>query len=115
MSAFSSLPQWIGLLQAAAPDTTYTRLIADRSWVDVLIQIEQAIVPLFLIALLGAIALGVYKAGQGIDQVKRILLTSSGDISGAAHSVRTVAEDVRAIVRLDNPSGRVGPDPAVFA
>ncbi len=25
------------------------------------------------------------------------------------------AEDVRAIVRLDDPSGRVGPDPAVFA
>jgi uncharacterized protein YoxC len=96
MSVMLSLPvsAW---LQAAAPDTTYTKLVTDRSWFDVLIQIEQAVVPLLLIALLASIALGVYKAGQGIDQVKRILLTSSGDISGAAHSVRNVAEDVRAI------------------
>lgn len=98
MSAVTWLPQSTWLVQVAtAPDTTYTRIVADRNWLDVLVQIEQAIVPLLLIALLAAIAFSVYKAGQGIDQVKRILLTSSGDISGAAHSVRTVAEDVRAI------------------
>jgi uncharacterized protein YoxC len=97
MSLVSSLPELIPLLQGAARDTTYTKLVADRSWFDVLITIEQAVIPLLLIVLLAAIAFGVYKAGQGIDQVKRILLTSSGDISGAAHSVRTVAEDVRAI------------------
>jgi hypothetical protein len=98
MSTAPWLPESLWAMQvASAPDTTYTRIVTDRSWFDVLILIEQAIVPLLLIALLAAIAFGVYKAGQGIDQVKRILLTSSGDISGAAHSVRTVAEDVRAI------------------
>jgi uncharacterized protein YoxC len=84
-------------LQAALTDTIVTKQIVERTWWQVLIDIEQAIVPLMLLALLFAVAFGVFKLARGVQEATKILHASSADISGAAHSVRTVAEDVRGI------------------
>jgi hypothetical protein len=87
---------WSSWLQAS-PDTVIMKTVAVRSWWQVLVDVEQAVVPLVLIALLVAIAFGVYKLGQGIQRVTELLKGSTADLSGAAHSVRNVAEDVRSI------------------
>jgi uncharacterized protein YoxC len=99
MSVLTSLTWSSWLLQATTqfPDTIVTKQVAVRAWWQTLIDIEQAIVPLALIALLAAIAFGVYKLGQGLQEVSRLVKASTGDLSGAAHSVRNVAEDIRGI------------------
>jgi len=98
MILVSSVPWSTWLLKSLQlPDTIVTKQIADRPWYQVLIDIEQAIIPLVLIALLVAIAMGVFKLKKGINEATRLLRESGSDISGAAHSVRNVAEDMRSI------------------
>ena len=87
----------VPLQTAALRDTIVTKQIVERTWWQVLIDIEQAVVPLMLLALLFAVSYGVFKLARGVQEVTKILHESSADISGAAHSVRTVAEDVRGI------------------
>ncbi len=93
-----SVPWSMWLLQnAAQTDTSVTKVILDRSWWQVLVGIEQALVPLLLIALLVSVVITIAKVAKGIEEVQRLLQASSNDISLATQSIRKVAESVQGV------------------
>jgi uncharacterized protein YoxC len=93
-----SVPWSMWLLQnAAQTDTSVTKVILDRSWWQVLVEIEQALVPLLLIALLVSVVITIGKVAKGIEEVQRLLQASSNDISQATQSIRKVAESVQGV------------------
>jgi len=92
-------PLW-GTLQATTlPDTIVTRTIAERGWLETLVSVEQAIVGLALLGMLLMIVLVLMAIRKSLQELSRLVQTSIGDLSGAAHSVRSVAEDVRGITK----------------
>ncbi|MBV6521383.1 MAG: hypothetical protein MNPFHGCM_01519 [Gemmatimonadaceae bacterium] len=89
-----------GLPQAAAlPDTIVTRTIVERAWLDTLVSVEQAIVGLAMLGMLLTIVLVLVAIRKTLQELSRLVQTSIGDVSGAMHSVRDVADDVRGITR----------------
>lgn len=97
MSASLLSALWVTLQLATLPDTIITRNITDRGWLETLVSVEQAIVGLALLGLMLTIVLLLLAFRKGMQEMSRLLQTSIGDISGTVHSVRSVAEDVRAI------------------
>jgi uncharacterized protein YoxC len=97
MSA-SLLPALWGTLQVATlPDTIITRTITERGWLETLVSIEQAVVGLAMLGMLLTIVLVLMAIRKSMQELSRLIQTSIGDISGTAHSIRSVAEDVRGV------------------
>lgn len=90
--ALARLPQ-------ALPDTIVTRTIAERGWLETLVSVEQAIVGILMLGMLVAIVLSLVAIRKGMQELSRLLQVSLGDISGAARSVRDVADDARLMAR----------------
>lgn len=89
-----------GTLQAATlPDTIITRTITERGWLETLVSVEQALVGLAMLGMLLMIVLVLTAIRKSLQELSRLVQTSIGDLSGAAHSVRNVADDVRGITK----------------
>ena len=89
-----------GTLQATAlPDTIITRTITERGWLETLVSVEQAFVGLAMLGMLLMIVLVLTAIRKTLQELSRLVQTSIGDVSGAAHSFRSVAEDVRGITK----------------
>lgn len=73
--------------------------VPDRSLIENLAVGGQFVVSLVVMVLLGAIVFVLLAMRKSVQELTRLLHSSYGDISAAAHSVRTVAEDVRGITQ----------------
>lgn len=87
------------LLQAASlPDTIVTiQVPAARSWTDVVVAGGQLFVSIAVLALLVAVVLILIALRKSVQELTKLLHSSYGDISAAAHGIRNVSEDVKAI------------------
>ncbi len=95
MSLVSSLG--IFLQDQATRDTVV--MVPARGLMESITVVGQFIVSLVVLALLGAIVFVLLALRKSVQDLTKILNSSSGDISAAAHSVRNVAEDVRGITQ----------------
>lgn len=93
-------PSALRTLQVATlPDTIITRTITERGWLETLVAVEQAIVGLAMLGMLVTMVLVLLAIRKSVQELSRLVQSSVGDISGAAHSVRNVAEDVRGMTK----------------
>ncbi len=71
----------------------------ERSLIENLAVGGQFVVSLVVMVLLAAIVFVLLAMRKSVQELTRLLHSSYGDISAAAHSVRNVAEDVRGITQ----------------
>lgn len=89
----------ISLLQDQGIRDTVVMIPADRGFMDTLAVTGQFAVSLVVLVLLAAIVFVLLALRKSIGELTKLLNSSYGDISAAAHSVRNVAEDVRGITQ----------------
>ena len=97
MSAATSLGILLSL-QDGVRDTV-VMIPADRGLMETLAVTGQFVVSLIVLVLLGALVFMLVAMRKTIQELTKLLNSSYGDISAAAHSVRNVAEDVRGITQ----------------
>lgn len=97
MSAATSLGILL-ILQDAVRDTV-VMIPADRGVMETLAVTGQFAVSLVVLILLGALVYMLLALRKSVQELTKLLHSSYGDISAAAHSVRNVAEDVRGITQ----------------
>ncbi|HEX9565079.1 MAG TPA: hypothetical protein VF981_13945 [Gemmatimonadaceae bacterium] len=71
----------------------------DRSAMETLVAGGQFAVSLVVLILLAAIVIVLVALRKSVQELTRLLHSSYGDISAAAHAVRNVSEDVRGITQ----------------
>jgi hypothetical protein len=89
----------ISLLQDQAIRDTVVMIPAERGFMETLAMTGQFVVSLVVLVLLGAVVFVLIALRKSVQDLTKLLNSSSGDISAAAHSVRHVAEDVRGITQ----------------
>ncbi|MFN8579629.1 MAG: hypothetical protein U0163_01435 [Gemmatimonadaceae bacterium] len=100
MSILNMLPAWAALQQTTTlPDTIITRTITERGWLETMVAVEQAIVGLFMLGMLVVLVLILVAIKKSVQELTKLIQLSFSDISGAAHSVRNVADDVSFMTR----------------
>ena len=72
---------------------------AQRTAMETLVSVGQFAVSLVVLALLAALVYVLLAMRKTVQELTRLVQSSSGDLSAAAHSVRNVAEDVRGITQ----------------
>jgi hypothetical protein len=87
------------LLQDQAIRDTVVMIPAQRGFMETLAMTGQFVVSLVVLVLLGAVVYVLIALRKSVHDLTKLLNSSSGDISAAAHSVRHVAEDVRGITQ----------------
>jgi hypothetical protein len=87
------------LLQNQAIRDTVVMIPAQRGFMETLAMTGQFVVSLVVLVLLGAVVYVLIALRKSVHDLTKLLNSSSGDISAAAHSVRHVAEDVRGITQ----------------
>lgn len=97
MSAATSLGILL-ILQDGVRDTV-VMIPAERGVMETLAVTGQFAVSLIVLILLGALVYMLVALRKTVLELTKLLNSSYGDISAAAHSVRNVAEDVRVITQ----------------
>ena len=97
MSAATSLGILLSL-QDGIRDTV-VMIPAERGVMETLAVTGQFVVSLIVLVLLGALVFMLFAMRKTVQELTKLLHSSYGDISAAAHSVRNVAEDVRGITQ----------------
>ncbi|HEX6942809.1 MAG TPA: hypothetical protein VF128_07760 [Gemmatimonadaceae bacterium] len=87
------------LLQDQAIRDTVVMIPAQRGFMETLAMTGQFVVSLVVLVLLGAVVYVLLALRKSVQDLTKLLNSSSGDITAAAHSVRHVAEDVRGITQ----------------
>ena len=87
------------LLQDQAIRDTVVMVPAQRGFMETLASTGQFVVSLVVLVLLGAVVYVLLALRKSVQDLTKLLNSSSGDITAAAHSVRHVAEDVRGITQ----------------
>jgi hypothetical protein len=87
------------LLQDQAIRDTVVMIPAQRGFMETLAMTGQFVVSLVVLVLLGAVVYMLLALRKSVQDLTKLLNSSSGDITAAAHSVRHVAEDVRGITQ----------------
>ena len=87
------------ILQDPAIRDTVVMIPAQRGIMETLASTGQFVVSLVVLILLGAVVFVLLALRKSVQDLTKLLNSSSGDISAAAHSVRNVAEDVRGITQ----------------
>lgn len=98
MSVASSLAFSLVLQDQAIRDTV-VMIPAERGLMETLAVGGQFVVSLVVLALLAAVVFVLLALRKSVGELTRLLNSSYGDLSSAAHSVRNVAEDVRGITQ----------------
>ena len=86
-------------LQDQAIRDTVVMVPAQRGFMETLAMTGQFVVSLVVLVLLGAVVYVLLALRKSVQDLTKLLNSSSGDITAAAHSVRHVAEDVRGITQ----------------
>lgn len=100
MGLASSL--WLSLMlqdQGVRDTVVMIPAAAERGLMETLAVTGQFAVSVVVLVLLGAIVFVLLAMRKTIQELTKLLHSSYGDISSAAHSVRNVAEDVRGITQ----------------
>jgi hypothetical protein len=87
------------MLQVQGVRDTVVMIPADRGFMATLAVTGQFVVSLVVLVLLGAVVFVLLALRKSVHELTKLLNSSYGDISAAAHSVRNVAEDVRGITQ----------------
>lgn len=87
------------LLQDQGIRDTVVMLPAQRDLMETLAVGGQFVVSIVVVVLLGAIVLALVALRRTVGELTRLVSSSSADLTGAAHAVRNVAEDVRGITQ----------------
>ena len=88
----------VSLIQDQAIRDTVV-MIPARGFMETLAITGQFVVSIVVLVLLGAVVFVLLALRKSVHDLTKLLNSSSGDISAAAHSVRHVAEDVRGITQ----------------
>lgn len=97
-----SIATWLALslvLQDQGIRDTVVMIPAERGLMETLAVGGQFVVSLIVLVLLGAVVFVLLALRKSVGDLTRLLNSSYGDLSAAAHSVRNVAEDVRGITQ----------------
>lgn len=97
-----SFAWWLGislLLQDQAVRDTVVMIPAQRGFMETLAMTGQFVVSVVVLVLLFAVVYVLLALRKSVQDLTKLLNSSSGDITAAAHSVRHVAEDVRGITQ----------------
>lgn len=86
-------------LQDQAIRDTVVMIPAQRGFMETLAMTGQFVVSVVVLVLLGAVVYVLLALRKSVQDLTKLLNSSSGDITAAAHSVRHVAEDVRGITQ----------------
>ena len=73
--------------------------VAQRSAMEALASVGQFAVSVVVLILLAALVYVLLAMRKSVQELTKLLHSSYGDLSAAAHSVRNVAEDVRGITQ----------------
>jgi len=87
------------MLQDQGIRDTVVMIPADRGLMETLAITGQFAVSVVVLVLLGALVFMLLAMRKTVQELTKLLHSSYGDISAAAHSVRNVAEDVRGITQ----------------
>ncbi|HEX6316701.1 MAG TPA: hypothetical protein VFZ73_17640 [Gemmatimonadaceae bacterium] len=74
-------------------------MIPARGFLETVAVTGQFVVSLVVLVLVGAVVIVLFALRKSVQELTKLLHASSGDISGATHSIRNVADDVRAITQ----------------
>jgi hypothetical protein len=74
-------------------------MIPARGFMETVAVTGQFLVSLVVLVLLGAVVFALVALRKSVQELTKLLHASSGEISGATHSIRNVADDVRAITQ----------------
>ncbi len=91
------LPTLFAVLQ----DPAATRVILERTWLDQFALIGQSLVSILVLVLLVAATFTMLALRKALDELTRLVRSTSSDITAAVHDAREVADELRRL------SGRV--------
>jgi hypothetical protein len=83
----------VAALQAAAPEAT--RVLLERTWLDQVALIGQSLTSILVLILLIAATFALLSLRRALDELTRLVRSSSADITAAIHDAREVADELR--------------------
>lgn len=99
MSLVSSLGTVLMMQDQGLRDTV-VMVAADGGAMQTIAVVGQFAVSLVVLVLLGAVVFVLLALRKSVQELTRLLHSSYGDLSAAAHAVRNVAEDVRGVTQV---------------
>lgn len=91
----------LALLAAAQASPETTRVIIERTWLDQVATIGQSLVSLLVLIMLVMATFTLLALRRALDELTRLVRSTSSDITGAVHDARVMVEELRGL------SGRV--------
>lgn len=96
MSVLTSI-LWMALLLQTRDTVVSIPMPVAQSWTTSVVSVSQLIVSIAVLGLLVAVILALLALRKSLFELTKLFHSSYGDISAAAHSVRNMSDDVRAI------------------
>lgn len=81
------------IVQALGPDAT--RVVIERTWLDTLATVGQSLVSLLVLGLLTVGIFALLALRRALDELTRLVRTTSADITAAVHDARMMADELR--------------------
>lgn len=103
------------VLIAQVADPEMTRVVIERTWLDTIAIVGQSLVALLVLALLTVGIFALLALRRALDELTRLVRSTSADITGAVHDARVMAEELRGMtsrVRGTVDAVRAGVDTA---
>lgn len=89
------------LQTALQADPGITRVMIERTWLDQVATVGQSLISILVLFMLVAATITLFALRRALDELTRLVKSTSADITGAVHDARVVVEEIR------NLSGRV--------
>jgi uncharacterized protein YoxC len=83
------------LFAALQADPAATRVILERSWLDQFALIGQSLVSVLVLVLLVAATFTMLSLRKALDELSRLVRSTSSDITAAVHDAREMADELR--------------------
>lgn len=72
-----------------------TRVVIERTWLDTLATVGQSLVSLLVLGLLTVGIFALLALRRALDELTRLVRSTSADIAGAVHDARVMADELR--------------------
>ena len=89
------MPLSFAVLAAVQADPGATRVILERGWLDTVATVGQSLVSLLVLILLVTATFALLALRRALDELTRLVRSTSADITGAVHDARKVVEELR--------------------
>lgn len=83
------------MLMVQALDPEATRVVIERTWLDTLATVGQSLVSLLVLGLLSVGIFALLALRRALDELTRLVRTTSSDITAAVHDARMMADELR--------------------